>query len=105
MTTTIIFYRTFDDNIPIVDWIISDRLLTHIEKFSRFTWWNYHVHAHCQTIIKAFHYTSIDVTVDYKLPYSQRYKLCDDICRFLETLPPHKPLPVINESTYPEFYI
>lgn len=105
MTTTVIFYRTFNGNTPIVDWVISDRLLTHIKKFSRFTLWNYRVHAHYQTIIKAFHYTLIDLPVDYKFPYSQRYQHCSGICKFFETLPPHKPLPVINESTHPEFYI
>ena len=103
MTTTVIFYRTFNDNIPIVDWVISDRLLTHIEKFSRFTW--YINSENRQVIIKQFNYTVCSLSINNYLPFRERYSYANTICRFLETLPPHKPLPVINESTHPEFYI
>ena len=85
-----------------VGWTSQD-LSEHLNKHSRFVWWCSEIKT--SRVIKSFHYTSIDLTIDYKLSYSQRYQHCNAICKFLETLPFHKPLPVINKSTHPEFYI
>ena len=100
---TFILYRYFITHDKYyVSWTLQD-LSEHLTKYSRFTW--YIGSEKRQVIIKQFNYTVCSLPVNNYLPFKERYNYVDTICKFLETLPPHKPLPIINESTYPEFYI
>lgn len=100
----ILFYRAFNGSLVSVDWIMSDRIIDHAEKYSRFTWY-FFASGNRQVIIKSFNYTIADIEVDYRQSYPERYALCGQICRLLLELPCHKPLPIINSNTYPEFFI
>ena len=100
---TFIFYRYFITHTEYhISWTLQN-LSEHLTKYSRFTW--YIGSENRQVIIKQFNYTVCSLPVNNYLPFKERYNYVNIICRFLETLPPYKQLPTINESTYPEFYI